>query len=186
MIPRLDKWSWIWMLTFSKKLIYAGLDRIWKLVSWLTIKTGSSLFLSQSIVVCIFVTPWTLKNQASTGLSIIDVAFHEYLRRMCKKQNATHFQHYLRNSKWCNSSQNKNTNYESRGYVRMLCTDEMRMISLLIEVVSTPCTSTSKELFLATQQMWHNSRFASQLIWHRKMLFEHYDLYSYYLMILIT
>ena len=32
----------------------------------------------------------------------------------------------------------KNKNYESRGYVRMLCTDELRMISILIEVVSTP------------------------------------------------
>ena len=32
----------------------------------------------------------------------------------------------------------KNKNYESRGYVRMLCTDELRMLSILIEVVSTP------------------------------------------------
>ena len=138
MIPRLDKWSWIWMLTFSKKLIYAGLDRIWKLVSWLTIKTGSSLFLSQSIVVCIFVTPWTLKIKQVRVYPLLMLHSMNSLRRMCKKQNATHFQHHLRNSKWCNSSQNKNTNYELRGYVRMLCTDEMRMISLLIEVVSTP------------------------------------------------
>ena len=116
------------------------------------------------------------------GILFIFESFHcclYILEADVQKQNATHFQHHLRNSKWCNSSQNKNTNYELRGYVRMLCTDEMRMISLLIEVVSTPCTSPSKELFLATQQMWHNSRFASQLIWHRKMLFEHYDLYSY-------
>ena len=128
-----------------------------------------------------YVTPWNLKKLSKYGFyPLLMLHSMNSLRRMCKKQNATHFQHYLRNSKWCNSSQNKNTNYELRGYVRMLCTDEMRMISLLIEVVSTPCTSTSKELFLATQQMWHNSRFASQLIWHRKMLFEHYDLYSYY------
>ena len=68
MIPRLDKWSWIWMLTFSKKLIYAGLDRIWKLVSWLTIKTGSSLFLSPSIVVCIC---HTLKPKKSSKYGFI-------------------------------------------------------------------------------------------------------------------